>query len=55
MQEKILSITDAYSRNKISGELQLNGVFTSLKSISAQTLPNDINISYKSVLSICKR
>jgi phosphoglycerol transferase MdoB-like AlkP superfamily enzyme len=54
VQERILSITDAYSRNKISGELQLNGVFTSLKSISAQTLPNDINVSYQNALSVLR-
>jgi phosphoglycerol transferase MdoB-like AlkP superfamily enzyme len=54
VQKRILSITDAYSRNKISGELQLNGVFTSLKSISAQTLPNDINISSQNALSVLR-
>ncbi|MDR1522943.1 MAG: sulfatase-like hydrolase/transferase [Endomicrobium sp.] len=53
-QDRILSIIDAYYQNKVSGELQLNGVFTSLKSISAQILPNDINISYQDALSVLR-
>jgi phosphoglycerol transferase MdoB-like AlkP superfamily enzyme len=53
-QERILSITDAYSKSKVSGELQLNGVFTSLKSVSSQTISNKINIPYQSALDIVK-
>jgi phosphoglycerol transferase MdoB-like AlkP superfamily enzyme len=53
-QDRILSIADAYYKNKISGELKLNGVFTSLKSISAKTSPNNINISYQDALFILK-
>ncbi|MDR1418013.1 MAG: LTA synthase family protein [Endomicrobium sp.] len=53
-QERILSITDAYYQSKISGELQLNGVFTSLKSVSSRNIPNKINIPYQSALDIVK-
>jgi hypothetical protein len=49
-QERILSITDAYSNSKVTGELQLNGVFTSLKSVSSQTLPNMFNIPFQVAL-----
>jgi phosphoglycerol transferase MdoB-like AlkP superfamily enzyme len=51
-QNRILSITNAYSQNKISGELKLNGVFTSLISIRSKTIPNKINISNSDALKI---
>jgi phosphoglycerol transferase MdoB-like AlkP superfamily enzyme len=44
IQERILSITDAYSQSRVSGELKLNGIFTSLASIKSKTNPNKINI-----------
>ncbi|MDR3071679.1 MAG: sulfatase-like hydrolase/transferase [Endomicrobium sp.] len=55
VQTRILSIVDAYSQNRTSGELKLNGIFTSLVSICSRTLPNKINISDSKALQfICE-
>jgi phosphoglycerol transferase MdoB-like AlkP superfamily enzyme len=50
LQERILSIGDAYKAGRVSGDLKLNGVFTSLISIRSRTDGNKINISYGDAL-----
>ncbi|MDR1926753.1 MAG: LTA synthase family protein [Endomicrobium sp.] len=52
IQNRILSIGDAYKYSRITGELKLNGVFTSLISIRTKTSPNKINISFDDALKI---
>jgi phosphoglycerol transferase MdoB-like AlkP superfamily enzyme len=52
LQDRVLSITDAYSKDSVSGELKLNGIFTSLTSIFSRTLPNKIEISNSDALDI---
>lgn len=54
LQERILSISDAYKKGRITGELKLNGIFTSLISIRSKTDSNKIDIKYEEALSIVK-
>ena len=54
LQERILSISDAYKKGRVSGELKLNGIFTSLISIRSKTEPNKINIKTEDALKIVK-
>ncbi len=54
LQERILSISDAYKAGHISGELKLNGVFTSLISIRSKTSPNKIDISLEDAIQTVK-
>jgi phosphoglycerol transferase MdoB-like AlkP superfamily enzyme len=50
LQERILSISDAYKKGRIAGELKLNGIFTSLISIRSKTDSNKINIAFEEAL-----
>ncbi|MDR3256226.1 MAG: sulfatase-like hydrolase/transferase [Endomicrobium sp.] len=52
VQERILSISDAYSQNLVSGELKLNGIFTSLISVRSKTMSNKIDISDSEALKV---
>ncbi|MDR2426244.1 MAG: sulfatase-like hydrolase/transferase [Endomicrobium sp.] len=55
LQERILSISDAYKKGRIMGELKLNGIFTSLISIRSKTEANKINIEFEDALNIVKK
>ncbi len=52
LQERILSISDAYKKGYVLGELKLNGLFTSLISIRSKTAPNSIDINFDEALKI---
>lgn len=50
LQERILSISDAYKKGRVTGELKLNGIFTSLISIRSKTEPNKVNVRFENAL-----
>ncbi|MCL2484453.1 MAG: LTA synthase family protein [Endomicrobia bacterium] len=52
LQERILSIGDAYKGGRIGGDLKLNGIFTSLIGIRSRTISNKIDISFDEALKI---
>lgn len=54
LQERILTISDAYKKGRISGELKLNGLFTSLISIRSKTESNRIDISFEEAINTVK-
>ena len=54
LQTRILSISDAYKKGRISGELKLNGAFTSLISIRSKTDSNKIAINFEDALEIVR-